>query len=101
MYTNHHTVKVSDLRKHTTEVIEEVEEMEEPVTVFSHSKPKIVIMSFKVFQRMKPGRDKEETADDGEKHGLDFFIDPPEEMLVKKKGIDIVKEIRKLRGYTD
>lgn len=101
MYTHHNTVKVSDLRKHTTEVIGELEEMEEPVTVFSHSEPKIVIMSFRLFQRMKPGRGQKKAADDTEKHGLDFFIDPPEEMLVKTKGIDLVKEIRKLRGYTD
>lgn len=32
-----------------------------------------------------------------EKHGIDFFIDPPEDFLIKKKGIDVVKLIRSER----
>ena len=32
-----------------------------------------------------------------EKHGIDFFIDPPEEFLIKGKGLDAVKMIRALR----
>ena len=33
--------------------------------------------------------------------GIDFFINPPEEFLIKKRGVDVVKEIRRLRGYDE
>lgn len=96
MYTFHNTLKISDLRKHTMEVVEELQEENKAVTVFSRSQPKIVIMSFNLYNKTQQ---KLETAEapKREKTGIDFFIDPPEELLIKKRGIDAVKEIRSLR----
>lgn len=31
------------------------------------------------------------------KQGVDIFINPPKELLIKKKGVSAVKEIRSLR----
>ncbi|MBI4994987.1 type II toxin-antitoxin system Phd/YefM family antitoxin [Candidatus Peregrinibacteria bacterium] len=92
MYTLHNTLKISDLRKHTAEVVEEIEKGDKPVMVFSRSQPKIVIMSFSLYRQ----KEKQESSS-ANKTGIDMFIDPPEEMLIKKKGIDAVKEIRALR----
>ena len=92
MYILHHTLKVSDLRKHTAEVMKEVEAENQPVTVFSRSEPKIVIMSFRLFQKIKHvGKSYRPSL---EKEGFDFFIDPPEEFLIKEKGLDAVRAIR-------
>jgi len=41
--------------------------------------------------------EKELTKNILEIHGADFFINTPEEFLIRKKGCDAVKEIRKLR----
>lgn len=95
MYTTQNTVKISDLRKHTSEVISEIEKSEEPIMIFSRSQPKVVMMSFHWYQKTRPGKTRVEKTQ--EKHGIDFFIDPPEEFLIKKRGLDVVKEIRKLR----
>lgn len=94
MYTFHNTLKISDLRKHTADVIEEIEQMDEPVTVLSRSTPRIVIMSFHLYEKNEGKSPKPPAKKGGGKHGLDFFIDPPEEFLIKKKGLDAVKLIR-------
>lgn len=93
MYTLHNTVKISDLRKKTAEVIEEVAESSEPVYVFSRSQPKVVMMSWLLFAKRNP-KQKEKKISVSEKHGIDFFIDPPEDFIIKKKGLDAVKLIR-------
>lgn len=93
MYTSHNTLKISHLRKHTAEVIDEIAVGKEPVFVFSHSEPKVVMMSWSAFEKFKKGEEKDDKIS-----GLDFFIDPPEDMLVKKKGIDAVKLVRSLRS---
>lgn len=92
MYTLQNTIKISDLRKHTAEVIEEISEADEPVYVFSRSKPKVIIMSCDAFEIVKKSASKPKTKP--VKTGIDFFIDPPEDFLIKKKGIDAVKAIR-------
>jgi len=93
MYTLHNTLKISDLRKHTVEVMKEVENEIEPVTVFSRSEPKIVIMSFNLYQRIK-NKNANQSAQRKEKSGIDFFIDPPEDMIIKGKGLSAVEAIR-------
>lgn len=101
MYTLQNTVKISDLRKKTAEVIDEIAESSEPMYVFSHSKPRVVIMSCASFEKIKSSSSratqKNRKTQHFEKHGMDFFIDPPEEFLLKKRGLDAVREIRKLR----
>lgn len=102
MYTLHNTIKISDLRKKTAEVIEEIAGSSEPVYVFSRSEPKVVMMSCKVFEGAQEAVDEGEVkngkrkkpAVTSEKRGIDFFIDPPEEILFKKKGLDAIKIIR-------
>jgi hypothetical protein len=73
-----------------------MEELDEPMTVFSHSKPVGVFMSMKIYKRMKEGNrtdvDKARAA-----KAWDFFINPPEEFLIKDKNFDPVKAIRELR----
>ena len=98
MYTSQNTIKISDLRKKTAEVVDEIAGAGEPVFIFAHSEPKVVMMSCAAYWKMKEGTpQKKATTKPGEKHGLDFFIDPPEDFLVKKKGIDIVKLLREER----
>lgn len=89
MYTLKNTIKISDLRKHTAEVIDEVSETGGLFYVFSRSKPKVIIMSCNTFDLMKK---KSKPAPI--KSGIDFFIDPPEDLLIKEKGIDAVRAIR-------
>lgn len=95
MYTKHETVKISDLRKHTAEVLLEIEKLDHPVTVFSHSQPKVMIASCQWFKPEQPKAARKKKS--GERHGIDFFADPPEEFLIKGKGLDAVKAIRELR----
>lgn len=93
MYTSHNTLKISDLRKHTAEVIDDVEKKGEPVFVFSRSEPKIVIMNIRLYQQMqKENRASARTSK--EKRGISFFVDPPDELLLKKKGLNAVHLIR-------
>lgn len=96
MYTFHNTLKISDLRKHTAEIVEEIEKEDEPVTVFSRSQPKIVVMSFSLYTKMM-NKKIPQGMPVLKKTGIDIFIDPPEDLLIKKKGISAVKEIRSLR----
>lgn len=91
MYISQNTIKVSDLRKNTADVIEEIRDFNQPVIVFAHSTPKIVIMNCDLYEKLK--QDKKSTLEGG----LNFFIDPPDQVLIKERGIDAVKEIRKLR----
>lgn len=93
MYTSHNTIKISNLRKHTAEVIDDVEKKHEPFFVFSRSQPKIVIMNVRLYQEIQ------KTGQTGnpalrEKSGIGFFIDPPDEFLLKKRGLDAVRLIR-------
>lgn len=90
MYITQDTIKVSDLRKHTFEVIEEIEKSEKPVTVFSRSEPKIIIMSCTTYKKL---HEPQTLA----KEDIDFFINPPEYMMIKKKGVKAAKLIRKER----
>ena len=90
MYTKHNTATISDLRKHTQEVLAEIENGKQPVIVFSRSQPKVVIMSFNWFKKMQ-GNGFESDEDES---GLDFFANPPDEFLIKEKGLDAVKLIR-------
>ena len=100
MYTSHNTIKISDLRKHTAEVIDEISESDQPVFIFSRSEPKGVFMSLTLYRSThkdanltdaKPSAIPKNTK---QKRGIDFFIDPPEDMLIKTKGLDAVKLIR-------
>ncbi len=93
MYTKHNTVKISDLRKHTQEVLAEIENTEQPIVIFSRSQPKVVIMSFNWFKKMQKNIPEPESNPEDET-GLDFFANPPEEFLIKEKGLDAVKLIR-------
>lgn len=99
MYTKRETVKISDLRKHTAEVIEEIGQLDHPVTVFSHSEPRIIMASYQWFKANKqlgerPQPTKAHKKKTEERHGLDFFVNLPEEFLMKGKGLDAVKMIR-------
>ncbi|MBI2634062.1 type II toxin-antitoxin system Phd/YefM family antitoxin [Candidatus Peregrinibacteria bacterium] len=91
MYIVQNTIKISDLRKNTNEIIEEVEKADQPITVFSRSEPKIIIMSCKTYKKLKEP-EKLNTK------GIDFFINPPEGFLIKEKGLDAVKLIREERN---
>ena len=88
MYTSTNTLKISDLRMHTADVIEEIEGKSDAVVVFSRSKPKVVIINYTAFQALKV----EKKENPGK-----FFANPPKRFLFKKKGIDSVKLIRSLR----
>ena len=94
MYTSRNILKISDLRHHMNDVLEEVDASDEPIIVFSRSEPKMVIMSIKTYEKRQ--RKTSQTEDDYPK-GADFFINPPDEFLIKKKGLDAVKLIRELR----
>jgi len=101
MYTSKYTLKISDLRKHTAEVLDEINEQTQPVVIFSRSEPKAVIMNFEIYQQMKERRSSTEDNIDDEPKGVDFFINTPDKYLIKTKGLDAVKIIRELRGYND
>ncbi|MFA5855499.1 MAG: type II toxin-antitoxin system prevent-host-death family antitoxin [Candidatus Gracilibacteria bacterium] len=92
MYIVENTVSVSDLRKHTIDVMKGVARSSKPVVVFSRSKPKIVLISY---QNYAANEESERPIHSG--RGADFFINTPEKFLIHKKGCDAVKEIRKLR----
>ncbi|MEK7528622.1 MAG: type II toxin-antitoxin system Phd/YefM family antitoxin [Patescibacteria group bacterium] len=96
MYIAKNTVKVSDLRRHTAEVLDEVEESNRPVMVFSRSQPKVVMISYSTFESMKNGASSV-IKSDTEPSGIDFLINTPEKYLIKTKGLDAVKLIRELR----
>ena len=96
MYTTKNTIKISDLRKHTAEVVEEIETLGIPVTVFAHSKPRVVIMAYESFEAL---REKSSHTQGPITENIDIFGDPPDHLLIKTPGLDAVKEIRKLRGY--
>lgn len=93
MYTIHNTLKISDLRKHTDAVLDEVDTREEPVIIISRSVPRAVLISYRHYQNLK---EKKNTQS-----GLDFLIHPSKELMIHKKGGDIVNEIRRLRGYEE
>lgn len=94
MYTSKNTLKISDLRHHMNEVFEEIDASEEPIIVFSRSEPKMVIMSIKTYEKKQ--QQTSGPADNYPK-GTDFFINPPDEFLIKKRGLNAVKLIRELR----
>ena len=95
MLTEQNTFSISDLRKNTLEVLEKVEEMDEPITIFLHSRPVAVMMSLKTYK-------KNQTRQSDLDHAryvkaMDFFIHPPKKFLIEKKGFDSVQAIRDLR----
>lgn len=97
MFTEANTLSISELRKNTLEVLEKANQLDEPITVFSHAKPVGVFMSMKIYQRLKAeaptAADKTRAA-----KAWDFFINPPEDVLIKDKKFNSVKAIRELRG---
>lgn len=96
MFTAQNTISVSELRKNTLEVFERIDQIEEPITIFSHSKPVGVFMSMKIYKHMKDQSSSEVDKARAAK-AWDFFINPPEDMLIKDKNFDPVKAIRELR----
>lgn len=92
MYTFHNTVKISDLRKHTDYVLNEIQNLGEAVTIFSRSKPLAVVMPYELYQRIQ------ERAPEVDwikyQKALDSLVNPP----IKIKGnFDAVKLVRSLR----
>jgi prevent-host-death family protein len=53
MYSSQNTISISELRKNTLDVLEKIEESEEPITIFSHSKPVGMIMSISTYARLQ------------------------------------------------
>lgn len=90
MYTIGNTVSISNLRKHTLEVLKEIENSNEPFLVFSRSQPKVVLLSYKNFESQKNKCHKDD--------GFDFLINPFEEFLIFDKDFDAVKAIRNERA---
>ena len=58
-------------------------------------------MSYKHFKQLEPEPEDINLEPLKTPRGIDFFINPPEEFLIKKRGVDVVKEIRRLRGYDE
>ena len=81
--------------------MEEVEESGGVFVVFSRSTPKAVLMSYKHFKQLEAKPENMDFESSDAPRGLDFFINPPKEFLIRKRGIDVVKEIRRLRGYDE
>lgn len=93
MLTAQNTLSISDLRKNTLEVLEKLDELEEPLTVFLHSKPVAVLMSIPLYTKLQQNADSN-FEDEKYINAWDFLINPPEEIRIKKKGLDAVKLIR-------
>lgn len=96
MLAEKNTVTISDLRKNTLMVLERMEGSEEPLTIFSNSKPVGVIMSLQVYDKLQQDADLTFAAEDYSS-AWDFLINPPESIRIKKKGLSAVELIRKER----
>lgn len=94
MFVQNQTLKSSDLRKHTHEVLEELAQEDDPVMVFSRSKPTgVVLMSVKTLERYKS------RAESGPKSslGIDFFIDTPDLFKMNAHGKSAAQLVREMR----
>lgn len=96
MFSIQNTLSVSDLRKNTIAVLERVNESEEPLTIFSNSKPVAVLMSIVQYAELQMDAESTVNPRDYAK-ALDFLINPPSKILIKKKGLNAVDIIRKER----
>lgn len=77
-------------------VFEKMESSKEPLTIFSNSKPVGVIMSLHVYDKLQQDADPTFAAEDYSS-AWDFLINPPENIRIKKKGLNAVDIIRKDR----
>ena len=95
MYISKNTLKISDLRHHMNDVLDEIDTCDSPIIVFSRSQPKLVVMSVETFEK----RQKKESLIEKDDYpfGAELFINPPEELTIKTGGLDAVKLIRELR----
>lgn len=96
MFTAQNTLSISELRKNTLEVLAKIDELDEPITIFSHSKPVGVFMSMKIYKRLQ-GESRTDLDKARAAKAWDFFVNPPEDMMIKDKKFDPVKAIRELR----
>ncbi|MBT5016213.1 hypothetical protein HN748_02435 [Candidatus Peregrinibacteria bacterium] len=76
------------------DVLDEIDTSDSPIIVFSRSQPKLVVMSIETFEKRQKTTS---VPKDDYPFGADFFINPPEEFIIKKGGLDAVKLIRELR----
>ena len=81
MLTSHRTLTVSDLRKRTDLVMEELADLKEPVTVFSRSKPVAVMMSVGLYEHLCQQEARPDPAQ--AKLAMAFFVDPPKRFQLK------------------
>ncbi|MFA4814845.1 MAG: type II toxin-antitoxin system prevent-host-death family antitoxin [Candidatus Gracilibacteria bacterium] len=96
MLTQENTFTISDLRKNTLKVLAKMYKSDEPITIFSNSKPVAVLMSIVMYTELQQDAD---STFDSEKYSnaWDFLINPPKEILITKKGLNAVDIIRKDR----
>lgn len=87
---------ISALRKNTLGVLKALEVNEEPMTIFVHSKPVAVIMSISSYTQLRQDADPI-LENKNYSSAWDFLINPPESILIKKKGLNAVDLIRKDR----
>lgn len=95
MYIQNNTIKSSDLRKYTAEVMEEVQAHPGPITVFSHSKPKMMVMSLDAYERLINSTNEVQIDPEAMRNAMEFLINPPKELLIH--GSDPVELIRNER----
>lgn len=90
-----YTITITDLRKDTLRVLNKMEKSTLPFTIISNSKPIGVIMNMKLYEKTQQREPSVDMTLYGK--GLDLFINPPKEFLIKKKGLNAVDLIRKDR----
>lgn len=94
MFISDNTVKISDLRKHTHKVLDEMKLEPEAVTVFSRSEPVAVIMSIQSYKELTHANKK---ISAGMGPGAQFFSKAPKNFMLNGKGKSAVELIRELR----
>ncbi len=89
------TIKMSDLRKNTEEVVENVQKSKSVFLLIARSKPVMMLMSCQVYQQLENRMFEDIDTVQAEK-SLDFFINFAKNKSGKNRA-DAVKLVRNLR----